>query len=206
MFSKKIYNDARGVIALLFRRIILNNNLLLVIDSLINKYVDKQFKETYDRTAEKTNILTAVKGGKMSLSKFIELFKKLFNIKYMSFIVVTNYKDTEYTSEVILDLKKDNDDVVYLLFQGLLKSGLNKYLKENIDTLVVKNNLLKIKYTTTGKIKNKKMTWKTLVELLDEVYNVKNIKITCKLEFGKTMIEESSSIRLKGEDDVITNN
>ena len=110
MFSKKIYNDARGVIALLFRRIILNNNLLLVIDSLINKYVDKQFKETYDRTAEKTNILTAVKGGKMSLSKFIELFKKLFNIKYMSFIVVTNYKDTEYTSEVILDLKKDNDD------------------------------------------------------------------------------------------------
>jgi hypothetical protein len=124
----------------------------------------------------------------------------------MSFIVVTNYKDTEYTSEVILDLKKDNDDVVYLLFQGLLKSGLNKYLKENIDTLVVKNNLLKIKYTTTGKIKNKKMTWKTLVELLDEVYNVKNIKITCKLEFGKTMIEESSSIRLKGEDDVITNN
>ena len=206
MFSKKIYNDARGVIALLFRRIILNNNLLLVIDSLINKYVDKQFKETYDRTAEKTNILTAVKSGKMSLSKFIELFKKLFNIKYMSFIVVTNYKDTEYTSEVILDLKKDNDDVVYLLFQGLLKSGLNKYLKENIDTLVVKNNLLKIKYTTTGKIKNKKMTWKTLVELLDEVYNVKNIKITCKLEFGKTMIEESSSIRLKGEDDVITNN
>ena len=35
---------------------------------------------------------------------------------------------------------------------------------------------------------------------------LKNIKITCKLEFGKTMIEESSSIRLKGEDDVITNN
>ena len=37
-------------------------------------------------------------------------------------------------------------------------------------------------------------------------HDVKNIKITCKLEFGKTMIEESSSIRLKGEDDVITNN
>ena len=118
MFSKKIVNSAGGLIALLFRKIIVNNNLLLTMDSLIDSYVNANYKTTYERTANKTNFLTTLKKGVMTLNKFIEMFKKLFKVKYMSFKVVTIYEEVEYVSEVVLKLEKDNEDTVYLLFKG----------------------------------------------------------------------------------------
>ena len=198
MFSKKIVNSAGGLIALLFRKIIVNNNLLLTMDSLIDRYVNANYKTTYERTANKTNFLTTLKKGVMTLNKFIEMFKKLFKVKYMSFKVVTIYEEVEYVSEVVLKLDKDNEDTVYLLFKGLLDAGLNEYLKANIDKNIIgTSNDQKLRYTTMSKINDKKMTWKTLVNELYTIYRVNNIKIICKLEFGKnTVIEEYASIKL----------
>lgn len=199
MFSKKIVNNAGGLIAFLFRKIILNNNLLLVVDSLIDNYVNTHFKTTYDRTANKTNFVTALKKGTMTMNKFIELFKKLFNVRYMSFKVVTNYEGVDYVSEVVLNLEEDNEDTVYLLFKGLLSAGLNKYLKENIDKNIIgTSNDQKLRYVTMGKINDKKMTWKTFVNELYNIYGVGNIRIICKLEYGKkSVVEEFASLKTK---------
>ena len=196
MFNKSIVNNAGGTIALLFRRIINNNNLKVVLTTLIKTHVDKKFSTTADRTAETTNYEATLNKGEMTMNKFVEYFKDLFKVKYMSFTVVAVYEGKEYKSNVVLNLKEKNDDVVYLLFNGLLESGLKDYLKDCIAKNIVDiSNSEKKKYVTINKIKNTKMTWKIFIWLCSSIFRVSKVTISCKLEFGKkTMIEELASI------------
>ena len=102
-----------------------------------------------------------------------------------------------YAGTIVLDLKKDYSNIAYLIFQELLEQGLKEDLKKRIDINMPDGD--KSKYSTVSKINNERMTWKTLVNLLHTIYNVSDIKITCKIEYGtkrRVIIEEEASITL----------
>lgn len=206
MFNSKILNNASGAIALLFRNIINNNNLTGVLAVYIDMRCDRECKNSQEKSALKTNYNTHIDKGQMTVKIFIKLFKELFNVKYMAFTISTKYKNKIVEHKEVLDLKEKNDDVVYLLLHGLLEKGLNEDLGENL-TSYIKNNpniktnveMDKEKYTQMSQINCRLLTWKKLVDKLNDIFQVEYIKLSVNIEYGKKgILEETVSIRLKG--------
>lgn len=207
MFNSKILNNASGAIALLFRNIINNNNLTGVLDVYIDMRCDRECKNSQEKSALKTNYNTHINKGQMTVKIFIKLFKELFNVKYMAFTISTKYKNKIVEHKEVLDLKEKNDDVVYLLLHGLLEKGLNEDLGENL-TSYIKNNpniktnveMDKEKYTQMSQINCRLLTWKKLVDKLNDIFQVEYIKLSVNIEYGKKgILEEIVSIRLRNQ-------
>lgn len=206
MFNSKILNNASGAIALLFRNIINNNNLTGVLDVYIDMRCDRECKNSQEKSALRTNYNTHINKGQMTVKIFIKLFKELFNVKYMAFTISTKYKNKIVEHKEVLDLKEENDDVVYSLLHGLLEKGLNEHLSVNLANYIKNNPKIKTKvemdkekYTQMSQINCKLLTWKKLVDKLNDIFQVEYIKLSVNIEYGKKgILEETVSIRLKG--------
>lgn len=207
MFNSKILNNASGAIALLFRNIINNNNLTGVLDVYIDMRCDRECKNSQEKSALRTNYNTHINKGQMTVKIFIKLFKELFNVKYMAFTISTKYKNKIVEHKEVLDLNSKNDDVVYSLLHGLLEKGLNEDLGSNLTNFIKNNPNIKTniemdkeKYTQMSQINCKLLTWKKLVDKLNDIFQVEYIKLSVNIEYGKKGIfDETVSIRLRNQ-------
>lgn len=199
MFSENIVNNASGAVALLFRKIINDNKLTNLLETLIDVYADNNSKNSQEKSKIKTNYNTHVDKGEMSIKIFIMIFKEIMKVKEIEFSIDVKYNDEVYTNSVLVDMENYNN-TVSVLFVKVLKLGLNNDLDKKLDTYAASitetnNDKFKKKYSLMQQINSNKMTFKTMVLLFHRVFECEYLTLSVLIKHGKNNLISDVTLR-----------
>lgn len=201
MFAESIVNNASGAIALMFRKIIEDNKLTNIFETLIDVYASNNSNNSGDKSRIKTNYNTHVDSGKMTIKIFNMLFKNILNVSDIHFTVDVKYNDKVYTVKyLVTEVENKNEDTtVYNIYKALLKLGLGNDLEKKLDEYVktiTRTNVefTKKRYELAKKNNSKKMSFNTLVKMIGEVFGCEYLILTVNITHNKHNLNSTVKI------------
>ena len=192
---KEIASTENGVLARLWRNMLLNNNLVTALGWLIANYVKSGEKPT-------TTVMNLATGGELTWEAF-------------NFLILDILKPT--SSELILRIKTEveNEEKEILANISIEKREKQNYLLADLRDKIInelgldkediyeeyKKRKNKPKNPSTVKtiLYTKNLTWKSLIFILLEVLKVKEIEITFRLKWKKDIVLQET-VLLEGVD------
>lgn len=192
MFAENIVNSASGAVAFMFRKIIEDNKMVNTFKNLIDVYADDNSTNSGDKSRIKTNYNTHTDAGEMTIKIFNMLFRNILKVKHIDYTLDIKYKgqllSINYRVKEID--KKNQDQTVYDMFRKILALGLSNdldektglYAKSITDTNVAET---KKKYDLLKKTNSKKMSFKTLILFLNNVFECEFMVLTANITHGK---------------------
>lgn len=114
IFSKKgpIANSPDGVMAGLFRKIVIEDKLAPRVENLVASYADRTETTRAGKSKSRNNLLTHINNSKMTFKIFIMLLQKVFKVEKVEISITLFYpkeKVTNHTETLILkeEIKED---------------------------------------------------------------------------------------------------
>lgn len=201
MFTESIVNNASGAVALLFRKIIIDNKLSNQFKNLIDVYADNNSKDSQEKSKIKTNYTTHFNSGELTIKIFNMLFRDILKVKSITYTLDVKYGEETYTASYCDELKSKDTETVSELYKSIAKQGLNKdldnkleaFAKARTDTSTEKNKEM---YNRLHQINSKKMSFKTLVFILNNVFNCEFLVLTAVIKHGKNTLSSTVKINL----------
>ncbi len=201
MFAGNIKISAAGAIALMFRKIIQDNRMTQTFVNLIDAYASDNSTNSSDKSRIKTNYTAHTDSGEMTIKIFNMLFKNILKVTKIEFTIDVKYKDKIHTVNYSVKQvdEKNEDSTVHDIFKGLLKTGLGKDLDSQLEKYVktiTSTNVEegKKKYEMMKKSNSKKMSFKTLIDFLNLVFECEFIVISVNIFHGKKTLDSTVKI------------
>ncbi len=201
MFAERIVNNASGAVALMFRKIIEDNKMTNTFRNLIDVYASDNSTNSSDKSRIKTNYTTHTDNGEMTIKIFNMLFRNILKVKEIHFTVDIKYGDEILTvRHLVKEVDEKNDDAtVYEIYRAFLKLGLSKDLDNKLDGYVktiTKTNVeeTKKKYELMKKNNSKKMSFKTLILFLNNIFGCEYLILSVNILHGKHTM--SSTVKI----------
>lgn len=176
-------------ISRIWRDIVIKDGYLRYITPMMNIYINKLCIQSELSNTKiginKTNIYNKIIEPSMTWKNFIFLLKDIIGVQGIEFSLLVKYEDREVKfsksgldKELLSKLWIDIKAEAVKRDADILDKLSNEYVNRNKDNKAATN-----KTNLSKKINaNKKVTWNTLVFLIDELLKAESLTITVKVE------------------------
>lgn len=184
---KEIASTENGVLARLWRNMLLNNNLITALGWLVANYVKNGKKPT-------TTIMNLATGGELTWEAFnfliLDILKPTSSELILKVKIETENEEKEI-KEILANISIEKKEKQNYLLADLRDKIINELDldKEDIyENYKKRKNISKNPSTVKTILYTKNLTWKSFIFILLEVLKVKEIEITFRLKWKKDIV------------------